>query len=740
MTVGAFTAVAPTSMQDIENLLSALRSRHWLGRAPEGRTCLSHYLPPLLSALGWTGSINRVALAMPHKPSGMDLVDLLNTLAGVGWSASPLRQALEHLDRRLLPLVFLPDGSFGERAGPLLVLGSTETDGGDDLVCYRIEGDGLAPTSPPKGILGSAYIFRKTEGERSGSVAAAQRATGGSWFRITLERFRSTLSQIFMISLLLNSVSLATPIFVMLVYDIIIGGLSTNGLGYLVLGVVLAIGVEAALRYIRLRSIAWLGSRADYIVNVSIFDRLVHIPPMYTERSSVSADIARIKAFESVRDFFTSPTLIAILELPFVIVLLICIAVLAGPVAAIPVVLIGIYLAMLAYLRPKLRQAIWLAAKANSEKEKMTVETFSKIEGMRFNGIDYAWLERFREASGAASFASFRAAFLASIIETMAHGLSILAGVATITVGVGRIWAGDMTIGALIASLILIWRILSPLQTLCLMLPRIEQLLSSIDQVNRLMTINPERDPNVMPTSRKTFKGNIRFMNVGLRYAKDQEPVFAGLTVEIQPGELVAITGNNGAGKSTVLKLVNRLCVPQAGSIRIDGADIRQIDPVELRRNITYVSESPFLFHGTIGDNLRLVAPLASDQALMEALIQADGWDEVSTLPDRLGTFLGDGKNAGLSSGFAYRLNLARAYLQDNPIMLIDELPYSVLNSRTGEVYKNFLKSNDGNRTILIVTYRDDYIELADKVIFLSPDSRPIIGAPKKNVIQEMTA
>ncbi|MDH3664646.1 MAG: ABC transporter transmembrane domain-containing protein, partial [Alphaproteobacteria bacterium] len=453
MTVGAFTAVAPTSMQDIENLLSALRSRHWLGRAPEGRTCLSHYLPPLLSALGWTGSINRVALAMPHKPSGMDLVDLLNTLAGVGWSASPLRQALEHLDRRLLPLVFLPDGSFGERAGPLLVLGSTETDGGDDLVCYRIEGDGLAPTSPPKGILGSAYIFRKTEGERSGSVAAAQRATGGSWFRITLERFRSTLSQIFMISLLLNSVSLATPIFVMLVYDIIIGGLSTNGLGYLVLGVVLAIGVEAALRYIRLRSIAWLGSRADYIVNVSIFDRLVHIPPMYTERSSVSADIARIKAFESVRDFFTSPTLIAILELPFVIVLLICIAVLAGPVAAIPVVLIGIYLAMLAYLRPKLRQAIWLAAKANSEKEKMTVETFSKIEGMRFNGIDYAWLERFREASGAASFASFRAAFLASIIETMAHGLSILAGVATITVGVGRIWAGDMTIGALIASL-----------------------------------------------------------------------------------------------------------------------------------------------------------------------------------------------------------------------------------------------------------------------------------------------
>ncbi|MGI9509469.1 MAG: peptidase domain-containing ABC transporter [Geminicoccaceae bacterium] len=716
----------------IEDILSMLRRQQWLGVSSDGSACLSAYLPLLLSGLGWSASVDRVVLAMPHKPSGIDLVDLLNTMGHLGLPAAPMRQSLHHLDQRLLPLVFVPEGPYGQKTGPLLVVAPNDSDTCKEPTFYQLQGDDLSPITPPKRLFGTAYIFRKRDDQRSDPNVAARRATGAGWFRTTVGRFRSTLSQIFMISLIINFASLATPVFVMLVYDVIIGDLTTYGLEYLVLGVLLAIAIEGMLRFLRLRSIAWLGSRADHMVSVSIFGRLLHLPPVYTERSSVSAELARIKAFETVRDFFTGPTLLVILELPFTIILLACIAFLAGPIATLPVAMAALYMAMLLYMRPKLRQALWLAAKANSEKEKLLVETFSKIEGMRFNGTSEVWSSRFREVSGSASYGSFRSAFLASVIETMAHGLSILAGVATIAFGVGRIWDGDMTVGALIASLILIWRVLSPFQTVCLMLPRVEQLLSTITQINRLMEIEPERDTNIMTGSRKAFQGRIRFTNVGLRYSKDHDPVFAGLSVEINPGELVAVTGNNGAGKSTVLKLINRLCVPQAGNIRIDGADVRQIDPVELRRNITYVSENPTLFHGTIADNLRLGNPLASDQALKEALIEADGWDEVSALQEQLYTFVGDGKSAGLSSGFAYRLNLARAYLKDSSIMLIDEIPFALLNSSTGEVYKNFLKVNKGKRTVMIVTYRDDYIELADKVILLSPGSRPVVGTQER--------
>lgn len=716
----------------VQDLLSALRERCWLGTGRPDDTCLSHFIPPLLSGLCWTGSADRVALAMPHKPKRVGLVDFLNTLANLGWPSSPMRQRLDCLDHRFLPVILVPDCPVGQQNGPLLIVGSTGTEGDQQRICYKVEDVGLTQFEPPRNLFGTVYIFNRPDRLTSNTSPAAQRIAGG-WFRSTIERFRASLTQIFLVGLLINAMSVATPVFIMVIYDVIIGSLSTNGLVYLVLGVMLAIGAESMLRFLRLRSIAWLGTRADYLVSVSIFGRLLNLPPMYTEKSSVSAELSRIKTFESVREFFTGPTLLVLLELPFVVVLLLCIAYLAGPVATIPIAMMGCYVALLLYMRPKLRNAIWLAAKANSEKEKMLVETFSKVEGMRFNSISDAWSEHFREVSGRAAYGNFRASFLASIIETLAHGLSVLAGVATITAGVFLIWDGQMTVGALIASLILIWRVLAPLQTLCTMLPRIEQLVSSIDQVDRLMAIEPEPDKSTMATSRKAFRGHIRFMNVGLRYSKNLDPVFAGLSIEIQPGELVAITGNNGAGKSTALKLVNRLCVPQAGSIRIDGADIRQLDPVELRRSITYVSEHPVLFHGTIAENLRLADPICSDAALKSALIQADAWNEVSMLPKQLNTFVGEGKNLGLSSGFAHRINLARAYLQDSSIMLIDEIPFSLLNSTTGEVYKDFLKKNKGKRTILIVTYRDDYIELADKVIFLSPDSRPVIGTSDKN-------
>ena len=725
------------------SLLSTMRRQNWLRSGPDGSRCLSSYLPLLLSEMGYNASVERVVLAMPHKPDGLDLVDLLNTMAHLGWSASPMKQRLDHLDSRLLPVIFTPEGAWGRETGPLLIVAASDSNGSDGPVCYRLQGDDVEPVAPPRHLFGTAYVFLKPDSRKAGQVTAVQRATGGGWFRTAVARFHSTLTQIFMVSLVLNTISLSTPIFILLIYDAIIGDLSTNGLGLLFVGVLLAIAIEGILRFVRLRSIAWLGSRADYIISVSIFGRLLHLPPMYTERSSVSAELARIKAFESVRDFFTGPALLVVLELPFTIILLICIAFLAGPLATIPIVLAALYVCLLLYMRPKLQRAIWQAAKANTEKEQLLVETFSKIEGMRFNGVNEAWSGRFRELSADACHGGFRLGFLASVIETLAHGLSILAGIATIAVGVGLIWEGALTVGELIASLILIWRVLSPFQTMCLMLPRFEQLLGSIRQVNRLMDIEPERDANSMSVSRASFRGHIRFMNVGLRYSKDHDPVFAGLSVEIEPGELVAVTGNNGAGKSTVLKLVNRLCVPQAGSIRIDGADVRQMDPAELRRNITYVSENPFLFHGTIADNLRLGNPLADDQALKDALIKADGWEEVSALKDQLYTFVGEGKRIELSSGFAYRLNLARAYLQDKSIMLIDEIPFALLNSSTGEVYKTFLKNNKGKRTILIVTFREDYIALADKVIFLSPDSRPVIGAPQKarsNLEQDMVA
>ncbi|MGI9493466.1 MAG: peptidase domain-containing ABC transporter [Geminicoccaceae bacterium] len=722
------TRAATAAAED--DLIATLSARRWLNvPAEDGEDCLSGFLPALLSGLDWRGSPEHVAMALPHKPNGLDMVDLLNTMANLGYPAStPFRQALRTLDRRLLPALLFPDGRIGAMKRPLLLVDGPD---GEGMICHRLDDGKLVVVEPRRRLFGTIYSFRVARTEITGQ-AAAQRVAGGSWFRGMIERFRPVLTQIFLVGLALNALSLAMPIFVMLIYDMIVGGMSTNGLDDLLIGVIVAIGFEGFFRFMRLRSIAWLGTRVDHLVSLSIIGRLLHLPSAFTERSTPSVELSRTKALEAVRDFLTGPLLLVVLELPFVVFLLVVIAFLAGPVAIVPLVTAALHISLLLYMRPKLRHAIWRTTKAGSEKEKLLVETLSKIEGLRFNGVANAWFDRLRDVSGAASYGSFRSAFLASVIETFAHGLSVVAGVATMAIGVMLIWRGDITMGALVASLILSWRVLSPLQTICLMLPKIEQLRSSIGQVNRLMEIEPEPHAGTLATAGRQFSGAIGFKNVGLRYSKDQDPIFAGLTVDIAPGELVAIIGSNGAGKSTVLRLVNRLSVPQAGSIRIDGADIRQIDPMELRQHVAYMPERPFIFQGTIADNLRMVNPLASDDALKQALIRVDGWAEISVLPDQLETFIGTGieKHHVLSSSFGYRINLARAYLHDCAIMLFDEIPFAILNSSTGEIYKSFLKENKGKRTMMIVTYRDDYIQLADKVISLSRDMRPLVSAP----------
>ena len=289
-----------------------------------------------------------------------------------------------------------------------------------------------------------------------------------------------------------------------------------------------------------------------------------------------------------------------------------------------------------------------------------------------------------------------------------------------------------MTTGALIATIILVWRVLGPFQTFCTSLPRFEQLQNAITQINRLMTITTEWSAKETKAHVADFKGHLAFLKVGLRYTKDTDPVFAGLSFDAEPGQLIAITGGNGSGKSTILKLANGLYRPQAGTVRIDGVDIRQLDAIELRQRIAYVSQSPHFFQGTIAENLRFAEPLASNETLKETLMQVDAWNDIAKLPQGLETEIGSGAANSLSSGLlAYRLNLARAYLKNTPLMLFDELPYAFLNSPAGDIFKTHLAKWKGQRTMMLVTHREDYLHMADLVVLLRPDESPLVNTPE---------
>jgi ABC-type bacteriocin/lantibiotic exporter with double-glycine peptidase domain len=273
-----------------------------------------------------------------------------------------------------------------------------------------------------------------------------------------------------------------------------------------------------------------------------------------------------------------------------------------------------------------------------------------------------------------------------------------------------------MTVGALLTAMLLTWRALAPFQLFLMLLSRFEQMRRSFNDIDQLFRLPLERDPALAPPSvQRQFHGRITFAGVSLRYRADQDPALLGISFDVTPGEIIGISGPNGSGKSTLLKLVAGLCRPQAGAVMLDGMDIRQIDPKELRLAVSYLPQQSRLFHGTISQNLRIVQPTATETELHSALESAGALDEVLDLPDGLDTRIGDQRNIRLPPGLVQRIAIARALLRRSPILLLDE-PASFLDRAADERLTETLRSLRGRTTVIFVSHRPSHLALADRV------------------------
>ncbi|MBU0800429.1 MAG: ATP-binding cassette domain-containing protein, partial [Alphaproteobacteria bacterium] len=476
--------------------------------------------------------------------------------------------------------------------------------------------------------------------------------------------------------------------------------------------------------------------RMGNIVSNRIFEQLIHLAPGYIERASVPSQVARIKTFESVRDFFSGPVFLSLLELPFIIIALSVIAVIAGPLVLVPLGMAFLYGFLFVAVWRRVRVSIRSAAKAGSARQQFLLETVNKMEPIRSSDLTAAWQRKFRDLSAREAVTSYRLVWLGVVGETLAHGLTVLSAVAVIGFGVGMVWGGTLTTGALVATMILVWRVLSPFYSLCTMIPRLDQLRNSVRQVDRLMDIDTELTAHRHAARLSNIKGRISFVNVGIRYTMDSDPILAALSFEAMPGDIVAVTGSNGTGKTSLLKMVKGMYIPQAGSIRIDGFDIRQLDPLDLRRRIAYIPQETSFFHGTIAENLRFANPLATDRELEMALGQAGVFDDISRLPAGLNTIIGHG-GLSLSSSLELRLAMVRAYIHDAPILLIDELPNSLLSEQAGQFMRDNLLRHKKDRTTILVTHREDFMNMADTIIVLRRGLPPQTG-PRQFMLNEI--
>lgn len=679
-------------------------------------------LVPLLEVTGWQGDVMSLCDALPATTNKVSVNDITGIMSALGYRITSIPAETSKLKPEDLPALFIPEKPDGWCAGIVLqeinTYGTVWHDGREK---HR---DELPDCS------GRLYRFERIQDDTDVDDATPVQRT--SWLRGMSDRFSPLFWHAMALSLIMHFFTLAMPLFSMVVYDRVVTAKAPETLPLLAIGVIGALLVEKAIRWVRIRLSSWMGARSGMMVTAAMFERLLFLPASVIEQAPVSAQLARVRAFEAVRDFITGPMFLTVLELPFLLVLVFVISILAGPVAWVPVSVAAAYGLLLFCLHPSWKRVGREAAHTAAQKQQLLMEITANLKPIFAAGLSPRMVQRYRTVSWQASRAQSKFNFIASTAQYIGALLTVLAGIATIAWSLERIWAGQMSGGAMVATMIITWRVLYPLQVVCAILPNLEQVRGSAKQVSHLMSLPPEAHAARHALAERQLKGHISFQNVGLRYSRKSDPVFLGLNADIKQGQIVAIFGGNGCGKSSILRLIMGLYPTALGNIRLDDVDHRQFDPRSLRRQIAYLPQTPELLPGTIADNLRTVNPLAADYKLRQALLWADAWEQIEALPAGINTVIGE-EQTQISSGFAARICLARMYLSERPIVLCDEMSAQLLNSSTGERFRRFLNDCRGNRTVIFVTHREDWLKEADQVIWMRQDGRIAVGKPNSN-------
>lgn len=697
--------------------LSALLDTHlWHQRPQENETpdpvaqAWKNCFCALALTLNTDNRVTDTLEALPPTAHNLDETAVLNAMANLGHFSRPLDLPVSEIDGRLAPCLVVP-------ADPAELPYTLIAHHDGQIAIYDPSSGTISEHSAKDGrfhMPARIWFFQPYDRQRQRLSRFIRQGTGQSWFRALLSRFSPTLRHILVIGLVLNIVALAPPLYMMAVYDRVVSPAHLASLPAITIGVIIALCAEYALRSVRSRALSWLSARLDTLVGTQIFSHLLGLAPHTGEKISVAAQIARIKTFESIRDLFSGAIFLSFLEVPYVLLAVGLIGLIAGPLAFVPLLMLGCFGILFAVIYKRTKVVIRLAAKASSARQQFTLETFDKLAGIHANGLSPVWQAKYADLAGREIMMNMNLTWLSTVAETLAHALTLMAAVATVGYGVHMVWEGAIGTGALIASMMLVWRVLMPFYSLCAMVTRLEQLRNSVAQVNDLTDIETEEESAMSAARLLDIRGDIIFANVTMQYHADTQPVLRHADIHIRTGEIVGITGRNGSGKSTILKLIKGMYRTQGGAVRIDGFDVRQLDPLHLRRHIGYVGQQAEFFSASIIENLRYARPLASEEDVIHALTLADAMDEVKAMEGGVYARLDPQK---LPHSLAARLSLARGYLHGGAVLLIDELPASVTTGKAGETLRRFINRVRGQRTVIIVSQQQDILALADSVI-----------------------
>jgi len=535
------------------------------------------------------------------------------------------------------------------------------------------------------------------------------------WFWGTLFKNKGIYKQVIMVSLFINLFILATPLFTMNVYDRVLPNNAIETMWALFIGISLVMFFDFILKVLRSYFLGVASKRTDTLVANRIFNHVLNIK-MESKPASTGQFVSRLQSFETVREFFTSATIAAFVDFPFVIIFIIVIFYIGGPLAYITIATVIISLITSWYMQRPLKQLIEKSVKEEQIKQTTLIESVTGLEIIKSVRAQNRMRTNWDQSVNKTVHYADKGHFLSQSITFFTAFISQFSNIAIVAGGVYLAAEGEITMGAIIASMILNGRVISPVSQLVGLLIRFDKTMLSLKNLDDVMKMPLEKEDKTY-ISRPNLKGEIVLKNLNFSYREQNHQTIKNLNLKINEGEKIAILGKIGSGKSTLLKLIMNLYEPTNGSVLIDGVDTRQIDPIDLRHAVGCVPQEPFLFMGTIKDNITIGEQYVSDEELINV-------SKIAGLDDFLGKheagfdlMVGE-RGEGLSGGERQSVTLARALVSNPSILMLDE-PTNAMDRQTEKAFISKIEKIIKNKTLVIVTHKTSLLQLVDRVIIL---------------------
>ena len=694
----------------------------------------------LLQALLWVCNSHGIQKSHASFLAGLPAMGKLSVEHGVrAMQASGFSVKLAKRDPASLPIEIYPVVLLLKDEGALILLDRTTSVRGPR---YELLQAGLdeqrffLEESELRSLYGGHCLLMKQlpkPGEAGGEED--DEPSGSRWLWQTVWRYRRYYYDSILATVLINVLSTFAGLFTIHVYDRVIPLKAYATLWALVAGVVIALLFEAAARQLRDYLMDLAARKSDITLSSALFSqalglRLEHTPP------SSGAFAHQVRQFETVRDFGTSASLAIVTDLPFSLLFIFMIFTVAGKMAIVPLVAIVISMLIALWIQFPLHTLMMQTFRDQSAMMGVLIESIEGIETLRVTGASGIMSKRYEDLTAATAFSGMKYRILSNTVMTVFNFIQQGQNIVILVWGVYLIHEGELSAGALVGCMMFANRAIGPVGQFVGLATRFQTAKTALGGLNNLMSLPVERDPTRSYLQKPTIDGSIEINNLSFAYpaTSGHKPPIAlnEVSLKIDKGERVAFVGKIGSGKSTLLRMIAGLYQPFEGQVKVDGIDIRQIDPVDFRNNIGYVTQDLRLFRGTLRENIFLGRTAASMEAFHE-VVALTGLDRIADAHPMgydmpIGTM-----GLGLSGGQRQLVALARALITRPKILLMDE-PTSAMDMQTEALFTKRLEAIVQGRTVIIVTHRPSLLSVVDRVIVMD-QQRMVADGPKDRIL-----